>query len=385
MIALLLLSSFVPAPLPQEGPAAREPSPLELLFEDLKLYGDFRLRHESSFKLDDKKDRNRQRLRMRVGLNYQIHPELLLGGRLVTGDADDPNSTHVTLGDVADDLEVTLDRLFLTYRPDWLEGAFGTAGKFQHPFYTNPVYGELVWDGDVQPEGVVLGRSLSNVAGLAELGVTVGGYSVLEQGDASDTHMVVGELRGRMRPDPNLSATAATSYYHYGDLTPDGSTDIVADNAGNAVADTNGDMMPDEFVSDFGIWNTVLGVDYSGACAPLRAGAQYVKNTRAEIDGDQAWTAGLAVGSAARAGDWRAYYQYQVVEQDAVFSAFAQDDFLFSTNHKSHLFGVNHQLTDKVGLHLWALVSAREETFASPTTDSARDQWRVRLDLNVKL
>ena len=112
---------------------------------------------------------------------------------------------------------------------------------------------------------------------------------------------------------------------------------------------------------------------------------EYIKNTRADIDADEGWALGLSLGSAAKKGDWRTYYQWQVIEQDAVFSAFAQDDFLFSTNHRSHLFGVNYQLTDKIGLHLWGLVSARDKTFNTPTTDSDSDQWRVRLDLNVKL
>ena len=92
----------------------------------------------------------------------------------------------------------------------------------------------------------------------------------------------------------------------------------------------------------------------------------------------------MAYGSTQNQGDWRSYYQWQVVEQDAVFSGFAQDDFLFATNHRSHILGINYQLLDNAGLHVWGLVSAPDKTFPGPTTDSDHFQWRFRVDLNVK-
>lgn len=64
------------------------------------------------------------------------------------------------------------------------------------------------------------------------------------------------------------------------------------------------------------------------------------------------------------------------MEQDAVFAAFAHDDFLLATNHRSHVAGVRHRLRDAVELHLWALVSEQE-------SDGSNPGWRVRLDLNV--
>lgn len=355
------------------------------VLDRLKFYGDFRLRAENDFNLDDRPSRDRRRLRLRFGVNYEMSDEVLFGTRLVTGDKDDPNSTHVTLGGGFDDIEINLDRAFLTYRPLWLEDSYATAGKFANPLYRNPVYAELAWDLDIQPEGAIVGHTEYDVVGLKELGFTAGAWDLQERRDGSDANMLVGELKGGFGLGGAATGTLATSYTYYGDTTPSDSTDLVRENAGNAVVDTTGDGFPDEFVSDFGLWHTVLGVNYSGANAPLAFGAEYIKNTRANIDKDQGWAFGAAWGSAAKKGDWRAYYQWQVIEQDAVFSSFAQDDFLFGTNHRSHLAGVNYQLTDDIGLHLWALISARDETFNTPTTDSDDNQWRVRLDLNVKL
>lgn len=212
MIPGMLLGSLLLLPGPQEPVAAAlEQPPWFGVMNDLKLYGDFRLRQENDFDLVGRKNRDRQRLRLRLGVNYQLNDQLLMGARVATGDPDDPRSNHVTFGNDFEDFDISLDRAFLTYRPTWWQGAFLTAGKFNHPFYKNPIYGELVWDADVQSEGAVGGRSLSTVPGFQEVRLTTDVYTILEQGNASDSAMVVGELEGRFGLGAKANATLATS------------------------------------------------------------------------------------------------------------------------------------------------------------------------------
>ncbi len=45
---------------------------------------------------------------------------------------------------------------------------------------------------------------------------------------------------------------------------------------------------------------------------------------------------------------------------------------------------MNNQLTDKIGLHFWGLVSARDTTSPGQTAASDENQWRLRLDLNIR-
>ena len=176
----------------------------------------------------------------------------------------------------------------------------------------------------------------------------------------------------------------ALGYYLYTDPTPDGSRTILGDNAGNATVDTDGDGDADKFRSDFGILNPIIAFNYDGWKYPLTLSGEYILNTLARGGNDQGMAVGVALGKTQNKGDWQAYYQWQLVEQDAVFSPFSQDDFLFQTNHRSHIFGLRHQLTDNMGLHLWGLVSALDKTSPGSTTDSDRDQWRLRLDLDIK-
>lgn len=364
--------------------AAGEKSSLEKFFDRLKPFADFRLRNEDNFHLDDQDDRYRARIRFRVGTTYQVLDELMAGARMTTGQRDDAQTPHVTLGEVFHKFDFNLDRVYVTYRPSWFAGSSATAGKFGHPFYANPVYGELVWDADVQPEGGVLGYTYTDTGSFERFDAYAGEYYLLEQGNADDAYITVVQLSARCKLCEHVKATAALGLYDYGSVSPDGSTTLVGENSGNATVDLNGDGTPDRFQSHFQIWNPIVSCTYDGLDLPLTASAEYIYNADAENDRDQGYAIGAAYGRTEKQGDWRFYYQWQVVEQDAVFSPVAQDDFLLSTNHRSHIAGANYQIADNVGVQLWALVSSREATGSSATTDSDKDQWRVRLDLNVR-
>ncbi len=364
-------------------PPTREKMTWEKVLEDLVLYGDLRLRHETSFKLDDKPDRNRERMRARFGANYRLTDEVLVGARITTGNPDDPNSPHRDLGHIFDSVEISLDRVFMTYRPKWAEGAWVTAGKFKHPFFQNPVYSELVWDADVHPEGAVMGYTFSNKGRLEKLNLMAGEYVLLEQSNADEASLSVFQASSRFRLADHLRMNLAVGYYRYSDTTPDGSPALLNDNAGNATIDTDGDGTADEFLSDFGILNPIAVFTYDAWKTPLTIAGEYILNTRSR-DNDQGWAAGFTLGTVRKQGDWLFYYQRQIIEQDSVFSAFTQDDFLFQTNHRSHVFGMKYKITDNMGIHPWGLISARDETSPGLTTDSDKDQWRVRLDLDIK-
>ncbi len=282
-----------------------EKRPWEDVFERLNIYGDLRLRHESSFNLDDTRNRHRERLRFRLRLDYQLSDEILLGGGIRTGDPDDPNSPFITLGDGFDDFDISLDKAFVTYRPAWAENAWITAGKFTNPIWRNPVYGELQWDADVNPEGVVGGYSFSGAGTLEQLDLMVGGYTVLEDATTDDVFALATQATGRFAPSEHLSATAAVGYYLYGDPTPDGNLALLADNAGNAVVDRDGDGTADDFVSDFGILNAILAFTYDGWDMPLTLSSEYILNTRARGPKDQGWALGGSLGRAKSKGDWR--------------------------------------------------------------------------------
>ena len=370
------------------SPATSDPSALDEIIERLAPYADFRFRHESTFPDDGRSDRHRQRLRLRFGVNYQATENLLVGARLRTGSRSDPRSPHVTLGDLFGALEVSLDRAFVTWKPAFFEDRCElTLGKFNHPLDRNPVYGELVQDADVQPEGCYARWVERDIGPLDRLQLVVGEYVLLEQSNAADAFATVAQLSGRFQLGAGFVADVALGYTFYTDLSPDGSTRIFNSNDGNRAVDRDGDGNVDDFASDFGILHPIVSLSWDGLGLPLTVAAEYIWNTEARTaEGQTSRDEGLAIGcslGASRArGDIRFYYQWQLVEQDAVFSPFAQDDFLFATCHRSHLVGVSYRLSDGVEAQLWGLASRPDDRRAASFDD---DGWRVRLDLNFKL
>ncbi len=354
------------------------------LKDRLKFSGDFRLRHESSVNQDTSQDRHRERVRLRVGGTYQVTDELLFGARLITGNPDEPQSANQDLGNVFDSFEISLDRVYLTYEPGWSAGSWVTAGKFAYPLTRNPVFGRLIWDGDVQPEGIVLGHTFEDLGRLEELRFVVSDFIVDERGGADDAIALVLQGAGRIAIAEHWKGDVALSYFLYSGIDTVGDPGFaISDNSGNALFDSDGDSIPDRFVSDFEIINPMLAITWDGWRMPLTISGEYIKNFEANIPEDQGWAVGAALGVTKDKGDWRVYYQYQLVEQDAVLSAVSQDEFLFSTNFKGHVFGAQYQLTKQIRLHTWALVAQRDEPIAAlGQTDQA--QWKIRGDFLVR-
>jgi hypothetical protein len=338
--------------------------------------GDFRHREEYSFRLLDAPDRHRQRVRARLGAGFRISDQVQFGGRITTGARTDANSPYQTLGSGFHKLELSIDRAFAVFRPRFAPDFSVTAGKFAHPFVTNPIYPEVVWDADVQPEGLLVGYSSTSAGVVQRVDLHGGRYALVENAAGRDAWVLAVQAAVQLRLAPRARSAVSVAWYGYNEMVPGQATLLVGENAGNAITGTGPAA---RYVSDFRILHP--SVSFSLDSGPgVTAAAEYIRNTGARIERDEGWSAGLAIGSTARRGGWRAYYQRVVVEQDAVVSFVAQDDFLFQTNHRSHVFGLAVVPLAGTQLHLWALLS-RMDSPPATRPEETRHQARVRLDL----
>lgn len=331
-----------------------------------EFFGDFRLRSEYDANRDGGlQDRFRERIRFRVGSKYEITDYVTAAARLVTGDPDDPNSTFQSLGTVFNRMTLSLDQIYLNLRfkqlPLWIR-----AGKFPHPFQTPAVYKELVWDADVHPEGAAAGYSFN--WSQTRIGAVAAHYILVERNNGRDAYCVAGQLQfdASERPISIAGALGAYRYYHINDDDA-----VFWDNGGNVGVT--------RFASEFAVVDGFVNVAYKHAVWLSTVNVQFIQNVEAAVDDD----AGIAFGASfSKAKDNRAikfYYQYQVVEQDAVLSPFSQDDFLAQTNFKGHVFGVRYDVSEKIGVYLWGLVSKRKNP------GGGNNQARLRADLDVSL
>src|SRR4051812_7337760 len=129
---------------------------------EVELYGDMRVRYEqrqgTTASLvpgtpgpDDTLKRSRERYRLRLGLRGTLADDWFFGLRIET--STNPRSTNVTFGDDAGPFGKTSDALgvgqgYLGYTG--FRDVRLTAGKLPNPLVTTL----MVWDGDINPEGL---------------------------------------------------------------------------------------------------------------------------------------------------------------------------------------------------------------------------------------
>ena len=148
--------------------------------DNLNLFGDFRFRAElNDVDTTGVDKRERQRLRLRIGGNYQTAVESLsFGFRLATGSGNSLNSPHDTFdtGTVADNSAFGLDRAYMLWK--FLESGVLIIGKQGYPLWNQT---EVMWDTDIQPEGFAAAYTAS-LGDAGSLTAAAAYYYVVENG-----------------------------------------------------------------------------------------------------------------------------------------------------------------------------------------------------------
>ncbi|WP_052361795.1 putative porin [Geminisphaera colitermitum] len=121
-------------------------------------------------------DRNRLRLRARLGAEIDLGENFYVGTRIATGSDNSPVSTNQSLGSdgLGAKYAIWLDRTFLRYETPGLEGRelTFTAGRFDNPFFST----DLIWDDDLGFDG--LAATYRHTAGRIRPFLTAGAFPV---------------------------------------------------------------------------------------------------------------------------------------------------------------------------------------------------------------
>ena len=318
-------------------------------------------------------DRNRARIRARLGLLAQITPGISAGFRLTTGNTSDPVSTNQTLGNYENKYSLVFDRAYLKLDP-WQSFSV-TAGRIPNPYFST----DLVWDEDINFEGIAasFGKPDSNIDAFRPF-ATLGGF-VLQDLEKSDTQRAPtkwfwGAQGGfEWRKSNETRVKLGLAYYDYRNVN--GIPNSINDNAftstvpvfrqgGNTVFDI--DPTPTGrlgLASDFNLVNLTGSVDLAHF-DPVHVilTGDYVRNTgydQAEINArtglaavDTApkvtgWQGRLTVGMPAirERHDWQVFGGYRYLQRDAVLDAFTDSDFhLGGTDNKGYFIGGSYGL-----------------------------------------
>jgi len=361
----------------------------------LRFGGDFRLAEELDIERTSEElaPRYSPFVRARLAAGAVIVDTVDIGFRVVTGNPQREVDSDQSLTDGFSSWALSLDNAYVRWTPESLGGSYIVAGKFEHPFYKRPVYGHMMWDEDVQPAGAALSARVP-IGKFFEAWRLVGGaFYYQENGEAlfggedasgEDGILLVGQTSFHFELAEGLKVTLAGGVHHLPDPTPAGSGDLFGRNQGNTTVDLDGDGIPDEFVAGFTVLDGLLGLHYEGSTIGLDVSAQLIANVRADeddvrdIDQNRGIGVGLAVPITFGRHDSKLipWADLQIVEREAVFSAWAQDDNQRTVGHRAIIGGIKFRPREWMELHPWVLTSKSIDDGEAPLA------VRARLDLD---
>ena len=349
------------------------------LTDDVKIYGDFRLRLESDTDSQksngtDRDDRDRLRARARVGLTFTPRDDIEIGLRLRSGSDDSHQSPHITLVDFDDndtgDADFNLDKWYFKYKTG---GAAVTAGRSGIAFWKQ---NEMLFDDDVTPIGI------GYTFGGGSFGLNAGYYTL--PAGMQEFSGNLGTLQVTLKGDLGSSKfSGAMGWVGFDAET--GDADAGSYQKSNGMRDysifsVNGQLKFDKYK---------LGVDYYHNNEGYSASDSNAF-TAYHRDQDTGYVISGAYGGTSPRS-WLFAYYYMHMETFAVNSSFAQDDWVRfgsavetrASNIKGHEFRVGYGLAKNMNLIFRAyIVDAIEED--SATAVSKEDGNRIRLDFNYK-
>ena len=351
---------------------------------DLKITADFRFRLEQDWNSRNangalRDDRMRLRYRFRFGLNYQLDKHSSFGGRIRTGNINDQQGPHLTLGGGNGEFglaQIGFEKLYYQFKRQGFKSWVGKNAI--HIKKTN----ELFWNDNVFPEGIAIqyGIPTNKSNTLDELKISAAHFVIQSKGEdfLNDAYMQVAQLEFILL-DNNLSVFPGFYYFH--DL-------------GN-IPDQQHEYLLDYKIFHLGSEAVISKKHNLRLSAELYTNLQNYDN-RAEIpsqlrDQTNGFVITAKYGKLKKKGDFTVDLYYAYLERFAIVDYFAQNDwarwdysgFDASGSRLSNFHGVElrigYAFKEKFNL-IFRAYQVEQLVAEGLTTENGS---RVRLDLNI--
>jgi len=335
--------------------------------------------------LNNYENRERLRVRARLGIKAKVTQGWQAGLRIATGSFSDPVSTNQTLGNSNRNFRLVLERAYIQYTSE-IEDFKWYGGRVPNPWLST----DLVWDKDLSFDGLVFNFHLNKSENALDQDdnidtdpfFTLGAFPLSEENRYADKWLL-GVQAGVHHNFINQSKLSiALAYYDYQGIAAKrntfGSTlnthtapDYVQ--KGNSmfnINETGGERYG--LATDYNLLNLTFKYDFANF-SPVHVylTADYVKNTGYKITEDAKAADPLTVGASGYKEEsdgyqlrldigwpdykvrdnWRLYFAYKKLGRDAVLDAFTDSDFhLGGTDAEGFIVGFNYGLDDNVWL-----------------------------------
>jgi hypothetical protein len=248
-------------------------------------------------------------------------------------------------------------------------------GKMKNPFYK--VGGnQLIWDGDVNPEGVAAKYNW-NLNNSTMATVTGGGFWLDEREAEADAGYfgVQGMLKHKFDDGSHLLGGA--SYYDIGNI--DSKAVGGVDLQGNtAIAGTSTYRYDFDIVEGF--------AEYGWKCngIPVAVFGNYLQNTAAPSGNDTAYSIGAQLNKAKKPGSWQFKASYREVEPDAAFGGLSDSDFIDGgTGGSGWVLGYKYQLKKNLQAGLTYFLNDRDRRTSDDASGGSGSQYFERLQIDM--
>ena len=247
-------------------------------------------------------------------------------GELNTTFGGTPLSAQFIAGDNASRKQAFIDQLFLRWRPAMAEGAKAavTIGKAENVFYTPS---RMLFDNDYMPEGATEEISFQ-VSQRDRLWFAAGQY-VLDEipGSSRDPWMAAVRAKWEAQWQPAWSTSLGVSWFNIRYAAALTAANVANNNRGNtrtpAGALVHG-YRP--FYADVTVTHLFEHAPGYAGKFPVTFSADALHNPAAPAQRD-AWSAGLTIGKAGKAGQWEIGYRRVSIGADAWYEEMIEADY----------------------------------------------------------
>ena len=320
---------------------------------------DFRYRLENSKDDFSDKSRNRQRIRARAGLKYQVDEVTSINLRLAT--AGGATSTNDTLGD-SDGAAgaVFFDRAYVSHK---IGDLTLNMGRIKNMFY-RAGSNQMIWDSDLNFEGIHAGYTFGGAY------LNLGSFWVEEDKTGNNDVTIASSQLGYKNKVSGVKYNVGVSNYHYQN----------AHAAGFSSADGDGTTLTGEGMN---ILETYLELAFD-AGIPVKLFATATTNTEAE-ENNKANLIGLELGKTKEKGSWKVGINHRTVELNAIEARFMDGDFAGKTTDNSGtvVYG-KYMATDNAYLSFGLLNSTVNADEKLDSTKESADYSKMQIDYGIK-
>lgn len=305
--------------------SAEEPSSWP---DRISFKGDLRLRYDGIDE-EGEEERHRGRYRARLGVTAQATSDLKVIAQLASG-ADNPVSRNVTFDGGFNGDDIGFDLFYV----DW---AFANGWSFYGGKMRNPLFraggAPLVWDGDLNPEGIAVKYAKRGLFG------TLAVFSVEERASSGDSLLSAAQVGGKFELSDNLDLTAGIGYFGYSN-TVGNEPFYNGSSRGNSV-DIDGN-----YINDYKDVEVFAQLDTMVSDRPLSVYGQWVRNN--EVDEEDT---GYAIGASLGLGKTSLSWIYMDIEADSVIGTFNDSDFGGGgADQSGHQLRVGYRLSSAVSV-----------------------------------